>query len=91
MSLAKEMGNHKDFFKHLTLFIIVHIIINVLIRMESTPQFFSGIKKSILNGNIWFYHEGTGIFITAIWLAFLICQGFYVLIIKSKIENENNE
>lgn len=91
MSLAKEMGNHKDFFKHLTLFIMVHIIINVLIRMESTPQFFSGIKKSILNGKIWFYHEGTGIFITAIWLIFLICQGFYVFIIKSKIEKEDNE
>lgn len=84
MSLAKEMGNHKDFFKHLALFIIVHIIINVLIRMESTPQFFSGIKKSILNREIWFYHEGTGLFITAIWLAILICQGFYLFIIKGE-------
>ncbi|SFQ37975.1 2TM domain-containing protein [Salibacterium halotolerans] len=91
MSLAKEMGNHKDFFKHLTLFIIVHIIINVLIRMESTPQFFSGIKKSILNGNIWFYHEGTGIFITAIWLAFLIYQGFDVFIIKGKNKKEEHK
>lgn len=91
MNLAKEMGNRKDFFKHLTLFVIVHIIINVMIWMEYSPQFFSGIKQSIQEGKIWFYHEGTGIFITAIWLVILIGQGFYVFLIKDKIQQEDND
>ena len=50
MSLAKEMGTRNDFFKHLTLFIIVHLIINVWIRMDFSPPFFSSLKQSILEG-----------------------------------------
>jgi len=88
MNLAKEMGTRKDFYKHLTLFIIVHIIINMLLRMESFPKILSGLKQSILEGKIWFYHEGTGIFITIIWLVVLAVQGFYVFLFKDKIEQE---
>ncbi|CAH0121458.1 hypothetical protein PAE9249_03987 [Paenibacillus sp. CECT 9249] len=88
MNLAKEMGTREDFFKHLTLFIIVHIIINVWLRMESSPQFLSGLKQSIQEGKIWFYHEGTGIFITIVWLILLTVQGFYVLLVKDKIQQK---
>lgn len=88
MNLAKEMGTRKDFFNHLTLFIIVHIIINVWLRMESSPQFLSGLKQSIQEGKIWFYHEGTGIFITIVWLILLTVQGFYVLLVKDKIQQK---
>ncbi len=82
MSLAKEMGTREDFFRHLTLFIIVHIIINILLQIEPPLEFFSGIKRSIESGKIWFYHEGTGIFITIIWLIILMGQGFYVLLFR---------
>ncbi len=82
MSLAKEMGTREDFFRHLTLFIIVHIIINILLQIEPPLEFFSGIIRSIEAGKIWFYHEGTGIFITIIWLIILMGQGFYVLLFK---------
>ncbi len=82
------MGTRKDFVKHLTLFIIAHILINVLIRMESSPQFFSGIKQSIQEGKIWVYHEETGIFITIIWLIILTGQGFYVLLFIDKTQQK---
>ncbi|GGJ45349.1 2TM domain-containing protein [Virgibacillus salexigens] len=93
MSLPRETSAHKDFIKHITLFIVIHIIINMLLRTgtESMPQFFPSIQQSILEGEIWFYQEQTGIFITFIWFVILIGQGFYVFFIKNTIKQEGND
>ncbi|ANY75324.1 hypothetical protein BBD41_23630 [Paenibacillus ihbetae] len=76
MSLEKELGNRKDFKQHLALFIVVHIIVNFWLRMD-TP-FLSGLKESILEGKIWYYHEESEIFVTMIWLIIIVVQGVYV-------------
>lgn len=47
-----------------------------------------GIKQSIQEGRISFYHEGTDIFIAIIWLIILTVQGFYVLLFKDKIQQK---
>lgn len=86
MNLKEEMGNRKDFKQHLALFIVVHIIVNLWLRMD-TP-FLSGFQQSILEGKIWFYHEESGIFVTMVWLIVIVVQGVYVFFKGNAAEKE---
>ncbi|KAB8125966.1 hypothetical protein F9U64_21100 [Gracilibacillus oryzae] len=86
MNLLEEMGTRADFFKHLTLFVIVHILVNVLLAVDADIPFFSGMKQSIQEGKIWFYHEKSGLFITMVWLVILVAHGSYLFLFKKKSE-----
>ncbi|TDQ40383.1 hypothetical protein [Aureibacillus halotolerans] len=86
MNLEQEFGNREDFKKHLTLFIVAHIIVNIWLRMD--VDFLSGLKESITQGRIWYYHEQTGLFITVIWFLFLAVQGVYTGLKRKRKEVE---
>ena len=86
MSISEELGNRKDFYSHLLVFIVVHVLVFILLRVDddSFPSFLSRMLQSITEGKIWFYHEPSGIFVGFVWLFILFVQGIYVFFIKSK-------
>jgi len=86
LSISEEMGNRKDFYSHLLVFIVVHVLIFIMLRVDddSFPSFLSRMLQSITEGKIWFYHEPSGIFVGFVWLVILFIQGIYVFFVKNK-------
>ncbi|MCR8643435.1 hypothetical protein NV379_12310 [Paenibacillus sp. N1-5-1-14] len=79
MNLVKEVGAAKDFFQHLLLFITIHVVMFFLLQTETPPSFLEKLLQWIKEGEIWYYDEESGIFITGVWLIILVCQGGLIL------------